>query len=350
MAQLFNLIFSDEPQDEFIKFTDQLLKIFQSCRINFLIGAGASQPAINVAGNIEKEVSDLYKADNDNEATNKLYSFLQEISVVNSKLSETTLNGDVAITHDAYKEFIKHIETILTERKTKILPRQVNIISTNYDLFVERVVGESAVLNLNDGFKRTANYSGKFKFSASSFFTSQYSNGNLYNYKVELPSINLLKLHGSLSWSIDESINEIIYNRPIFSMLPDIENKEVFLDNIALVLPRKHKFEQTVLQLIYYDLLRLFANELDRENVLLMSFGFSFADEHIYEIVKRSLKNPTLKLIIFAYNNVARQKYSKLFADYNNVTIVYSGDDSKPVNFNALNRLLASVLPSYKEL
>ncbi len=45
----------------------------------------------------------------------------------------------------------------------------------------------------------------------------------------------------------------------------------------------------------YYELLRIYNNELDREGTLLVSFGFSFGDKHILDITRRALKNPTLR-------------------------------------------------------
>ena len=44
---------------------------------------------------------------------------------------------------------------------------------------------------------------------------------------------------------------------------------EIVLDNVS------KKFGETVLERYYYDLLRIYANELDRNNALLLVFGFS---------------------------------------------------------------------------
>ena len=60
----------------------------------------------------------------------------------------------------------------------------------------------------------------------------------------------------------------------------------------------------------YYELLRIYNNELDREGTLLVSFGFSFGDSHILGITKRALKNPTLKLVAFAFNDTDRETTS----------------------------------------
>ena len=53
---------------------------------------------------------------------------------------------------------------------------------------------------------------------------------------------------------------------------------KAFVDAYAVVLPQTKKFHTTLMDSTYYELLRIYANELDREGTLLVSFGFSFGD------------------------------------------------------------------------
>ena len=46
---------------------------------------------------------------------------------------------------------------------------------------------------------------------------------------------------------------------------------------INRVFSLSNSFEQTILDQTYYDLLRIYTNELDKENTLLIAEGFSFA-------------------------------------------------------------------------
>jgi hypothetical protein len=87
------------------------------------------------------------------------------------------------------------------------------------------------------------------------------------------------------------------------------------------------------------------SNELDKENTLLLSEGFSFSDEHIYEIIKRSLRNPTLKLIIFCYGENEIETFKAKFNMFNNVEIIFSSTNN--IDFSVFNDLLLEVLPSY---
>jgi len=66
--------------------------------------------------------------------------------------------------------------------------------------------------------------------------------------------------------------------------------------------PTKEKFKTTVFDEQFYELLRIYANSLEKENTILFTLGFSFADEHIKQITIRAAdSNPTLQVIVFAY-------------------------------------------------
>ena len=48
-------------------------------------------------------------------------------------------------------------------------------------------------------------------------------------------------------------------------------------------------------------MLRVFQLELDKPQSVLIVVGFSFQDDHIAKMVRRSLKNPELMIYIFCY-------------------------------------------------
>ena len=249
----------------------------------------------------------------------------------------------------SYAEFISTLNKILIERKTDLLPRQANIFTTNYDLFIERASQDIPILKLNDGFSRTPNLDGIFSFSPQNFFNSVFNIGNLYNYRVEIPCVNLIKIHGSLSWkkADDDIVMHNVQKKPPLEAEEEdgqISNEQIadYNKEYAVILPQKSKFRETLMDRIYYDLLRIYANQLDKENTLLIAFGFSFIDEHIYDITKRALKNPTLKLIIFAYKTEDLEGYKTKFDGYNNVTVV-TPEDENNIDFTKFNSVLSSI-------
>jgi len=345
-----------KDKNEIIKI---LQKSVQSCNLNFLIGSGCSFPAISVLGNIEQEVEGVYKSGNDDKATEILTNFLQPFVENNNLIQQKSLveilrhesstsdkNADDKLTTTIrnYYNFIAGISRILFERKSNILHKQASIFSTNYDMFIEKtfeIFSESIVLN--DGFLRGPSLSNRYIFSTRHFYSKIFNTGNLYKYQVELPSINLIKLHGSLNWKIDQ--NDIVES---FDHLEQIVDKEPdSLESMVIVLPRKMKFSETVLNQNYYEMLRIFSNELDKENTILISEGFSFADEHICDIVKRALKNPTLRLLIFCFKKEELPEYKEIFSAFENVNIVYS-EDTK-IDFKVFTETIVDILPQKEE-
>ena len=328
---------------------EMLFKLFQSTRLNFIVGSGASMPAISIAGDLEFEVQDDYDDGNEEEATLKLYNFLEQVNTSTNQLVNKVSDVNKEVVQSGYNSLVKNIEKILNERRTNLLPKQVNIFTTNYDLFVEDSLDGFDSISLNDGFNRIPSLSGEFKFSTNTFFNSTFNNGNLYSYKVELPTINLFKMHGSMSWEFkDKEIIFSIPNRAPLTPGADSAAMDSYNRSHALILPRKHKFEETVLQHVYYDLLRLYANELDKENTTLLAFGFSFADEHISEITQRALKNPTLKIVIFAFDDAAKDGFVTLFDAFHNVDVISTGN-AKFLNFEKLNEIIRGVLPEEED-
>lgn len=335
-----------------------LRRLFQSGNLNFILGSGASMPAINIGGNIEKEIQDHFNDGDDEKAYRLIHSFLTTLQrpncwmVNNIPFPPIKGEGDYAkkienfkTTLGSYSDFIEIIERILNERKTNILPKQANIFTTNYDLFFEKASEKFATIKFNDGFTRTPNLNGKNLFSSQNFFNSLYNNGNLYGYKVEIPTINLIKIHGSLTWKKEVGIDSIHFNTnpvEVATDESDIAQIQAFNSKFAVILPQKGKFREAVIDRTFYDLLRLYANELDKENTLLIAFGFSFEDEHIYDITKRALKNPTLRLMIFAFDETAAQSFKAKFDGYSNVDIIAPADGTV-IDFNKLNGILTSL-------
>src|SRR6185436_13826702 len=87
-------------------------------------------------------------------------------------------------------------------------------------------------------------------------------------------------------------------------------------DQFPIVNPTKEKFKHTVLNETYYEMLRIYSNELEKENTVLFVMGFSFADEHIREISLRAANsNPTLLIYVFAHTRQAKAEIDTRFPD-----------------------------------
>lgn len=92
---------------------------------------------------------------------------------------------------------------------------------------------------------------------------------------------------------------------------------------LVMINPRKAKFRETVLDLHFYELMRLYANALEKPTTCLFAMGFSFADEHIAQITRRAVaSNPTLLVIVFAYDDTAKKAIDKCIGESNNNNII----------------------------
>lgn len=337
------------------KVLESIKNIIESCNLNFLVGSGLSVPFFETLGKIEVWLTGLeneksippnikeyirgclYKRylDAAMKKNNDIYFFDGTVGdyIDNATSDKDKLNN----TYKSHKEFLTNINHILYLRGRNTLSKQVNIFTGNIDIFFEKTI-EKLNLNFNDGF------SGIFtkRFSLSNFKRSFYQKSLHYDNISEMPVFNLLKIHGSLTWELSNntitfthleilnkaieeaekcefinlpllakrlkikeselSVKQIVEEAKKTSTIPNIRNFFDTYEKLQIINPTKEKFKETTLNQTYYELLRLYSNELEKENSVLFAMGFSFADEHIREITIRAIKsNPTLKLYICSY-------------------------------------------------
>ena len=278
MTEIVSLNSENEPAAKFLE------PYLQSGNLNFLIGSGASAPAIKTAGNIEADINTLLAANNDAEANKKSLEFITAISTANSKLSMTWGPTPPAIVkvRKNYVNFLSSIDKILFARKNILLSRQANIFTTNYDMFLEHAASRIPGLVLNDGFDRSS-VTKPPTFAPERYFDRTYRSGTFYSHQIEIPTINLIKLHGSLSWR-KRSDALVLDSKPIPPLSStdkaDPEKVDAFLKEHFLILPNLRKFHATLLERVYYDLLRLFSRAFDQQNIALFSFRFSSRTTH----------------------------------------------------------------------
>lgn len=219
------------------------------------------------------------------------------------------------------------------------------------------------------------------------------------SFQREIPTINLLKIHGSVTWSNNHGLIEVSLENKIFEKLSELSNKIIedihlfnaftddkliepseyedailnkqineenlkqelttiyaeftdkidsffeYYETLAVVNPTKQKFKDTVFQQHYYQLLRMLSFELEKPDSVLIVFGFSFADEHILEIVRRSIVNPKLKIYVIAFDNNAKSDIEKRLGNLGGNIIEYLPSKKMPDgseikgNFTYLNSL-----------
>ena len=332
----------------------------QDSNINFLFGSGMSAGYLEILGNIENLLTELDKKVFDDEKQKALIrasilnKYFEGVIEKNTNiLDEISTDPKLASTLNSYKTFFKTLNQLILLRRNKLLSKQVNIFTTNIDIFLEKAV-EEVGLESNDGFGKGF----KPKYDLSNFKKSIFQKSLHFDNSSEIPVFNILKIHGSLTWEYEKEniyfdstlkqtkmvkitsksdLIEVVTEDSKSNKKDDLESLIAkipastidetkfasFLeeyDKLSIVNPTKGKFQQTVLDQKYYDLLRIYANELERENTLLFVMGFSFADEHIRDLTIRvANSNPTLMIYIFARSSNSKNKLEKILDIENNV-------------------------------
>ena len=343
--------------------------------INFLFGSGASASYIPT---LKIDASNTYETI----LTNLDFSSIEDYIYYNyykEIISHTYCFDPIDATRRIkyndtltyYKSFISGLVGLLNRRSANHI-RRANIFTTNYDLFFEKAA-DSLLPNLK--FKLNDGSSGLIskQLDISNFHISTWHQGTHDSYRYEIPMINLVKMHGSVSWSKqnESTINIDYLNEENTLTLPDIdtdnrtlsqlivrntfsvdnefeliftsdekERLSLFRQNynkLAIVSPTKDKFRETVFQQHYYQSLRLLSYELEKPQSVLICFGFSFQDEHIREIIKRSLSNPTLKIFVFCYKKESKRDINDVISD-SRITFIYPKDDEDSLSFKKFTK------------
>ena len=322
---------------------DTLKRQFQSSNINILLGAGFSFGVAQLLGDIETRLAIAEFLDEDKAEVIKIEKEFFEKSILPMSDPQKIKVGE-----EGRIRFFDIIKKIIENRQSSILHKIINVYTTNYDLLIETAF-EKNHIDYVDGF------SGKIKptFSTANYgmiFSRQTSISSMTS---EVVTFNLYKVHGSLNW---ECKGSEIYCRNHVEAIKHIaahlgeEDFDTYYSSLQIINPTKEKFKQTVLNANYYDQLRMYCNELEKSNTVLLSFGFSFADEHILQMTKRSLKgNPTFSLIVFSFDEESTKKYKSFFEDYSNVFVYQlvekEADNVKVLKFTQddVNNLLEEV-------
>lgn len=341
MADIVDVTADNESTAKFLQ------SYIQSGNMNFLIGSGASFPAIATAGNIEGEINTLLAGGDQEQASRKCLEFIEQIDTVHGQMETTDTTNPIHAVAQSYKLFLTTIDRILFERKNILLPRQATVFTTNYDMFLEHASSLVPSVILNDGFERSSSLSPEFMFTPERYFDRTYRSGPVYGHQTEIPTINLVKLHGSLSWR--RKADSIVFDPVAVSKLTaaekaDITNVDGYLAKHFLILPNLRKFHETLMERVYYDLLRLFSKAMDRENTVLIAFGFSFADEHILDMTRRMLRNPTAQLIIVSFDHASADGFKVKFEKQRNVSVLRPAA-GVTIDFKHFNEMLESILP-----
>lgn len=283
-----------------------------------------------------------------------------------------------------YKAFLYTLLIILHKRQSP--ERRCNIFTTNYDgciaLSADQILSSGQYdFIINDG---SRGFRRKF-IQARNFNSFLFQTGVFGQTQSDVPQINLIHLHGSAYWkkesdniivdyqaatnyleiknitaqvsSLLKEFNQIVSSKDSsISSLDDINLDPLSSDlendfwtkykKIPVVNPEKWKFHETVFEEHYYQMLRALSYELEKPSTVFITFGFSFADEHILNLIKRSLSNDSLQVFICCFNGQEKEAMENKFRGYRNVQYIKT-DDS--LTFNVFNEQVFTLSSVYSK-
>lgn len=335
---------------DFVK--KELSQYLQIENLNFLIGSGCSShledgqelaiPTMySLYENFFKENSSFSIAGINAEQTfehnlEKMLDFMTATKMVDERMSIDSLinekintvkefirtsiigglgNDDVL---NSYKSF--YLKTIKKTRKAPI-----NVFTTNYDLYNEKALDELGFF-YNNGF--TGTYNRKFNPLCYNYAYVENMNLNKDIWQRISNFYNLYKIHGSITWV---NIDGQIYEKDYSHIKPE---------DATLIYPIPLK-DRTTLMTPYSDLFRSMQGALMNNNSLLITLGYSFADDHINRLILNALAVPTFRLIVFGEGeNIENLKK----IEDNRITIINSED-----KIHYFNRFVNDLMPDIQD-
>ena len=225
--------------------------------------------------------------------------------------------------------------------------RRANIFTTNYDVAFEYAFDKLGVQYIDgfSGFNRRT-----FKpeiFDHDIFFPGSTTQVKVHRIERVL---KYFKLHGSLTWFSEEPSSSNIYGireypidyiRSLMKKKPESAGK-------LMIYPTTEKKSHT-LDFPYSELLRQFANIISQPQSVLFTFGYSFRDEHINDIIHQALAIPSFTLVVIDFYGTEKSKGIKKLKELNDPRIIIiQGEQLGDLSFFVQN-ILPDIIESKEE-
>lgn len=249
---------------------------------------------------------------------NQVESLRSELKTTLRDFSTSILAGEHALitapTEKREKAFNYLVSFLMSFASRTGTRDRLQIFTTNYDRFIE-AGADVAGLHLIDRF--VGSLTPVFRSSRLDI-DMHYNPPGIRGEPRYLEGVaRFTKLHGSLDWvNTGELIRKI--GLPFGSAKIDPYLKAPGLsDDEALnlmIYPNAAKDRETAAY-PYVELFRDFAASVCRPNSTLISFGYSFGDEHINRVIEDMLTIPSTHLVVIAHNDPlgrVMQTYEKL--------------------------------------
>lgn len=230
-----------------------------------------------------------------NELNEGMQSFSQ--SILNSE------NGIAAASDEKREDAFNALVTFLMSFASRIGVRdRLNIFTTNYDRLIE-AGAEIAGLHLLDRF--LGNLMPIFRSSRLDL-DMHYNPPGIRGEPRYLEGVaRYTKLHGSVDWvQTDRDIRRIGLPFGATDITPFLQVPSLsgVTANELMIYPNAAKDRETA-GYPYVELFRDFASAVCRPNSVLVTYGYSFGDEHINRVIRDMLTIPSTHLVVISYDD-----------------------------------------------
>ncbi|WP_222982524.1 SIR2 family protein [Flagellimonas meishanensis] len=240
----------------------------------------------------------------DVEEEDELYDLVEEVETLKKELksgivgfANNVLAAEGNIVSSTNEAAAEYLMNFMLSFASRIATRErLNLFTINYDRILE-FGAELAGLHLID----------RFVGSISPIFRSSRLNIDIHYNPPGIRGeprylegvVNFTKLHGSLDWVENDGIVQRF-------ALP-YGAKEISTYNIQegslMIYPNSSKDRETA-EYPYVELFRDFASAVIRPNSTVVSYGYSFGDDHINRVLNDMLTIPSTHLVIIAFDDV----------------------------------------------
>ena len=265
---------------------------------------GNIEDQIRVANELLRGIEIL--AANDPDIAEKATNLKTDLKSVLDEFAKSILkseNGLITSNENDLEQAFNYLVSFLMSFGSRTGTRdRLQIFTTNYDRFIE-AGAELAGLHLLD----------RFVGSLAPIFRSSrldvdmhYNPPGIRGEPRYLEGVaRFTKLHGSLDWiDTEKTIKRFGLPFGAKSIDPYLEAPGLTgADALQLMIyPNSAKDRETAAY-PYVDLFRDFAAAVCRPNSTVISFGYSFGDEHINRVIEDMLTIPSTHLVVISYND-----------------------------------------------
>ena len=226
-----------------------------------------------------------------------------------------SLLTDIAKKHLKENRYYYHEHFTKKVLQRSLNLKRANIFTTNYDLAFDNAFDRLGVNYIN-GFSGFHNrYFKPETFEYDIFFPGSTTQGKVQRIEKVL---RYFKIHGSLTWVNREPSANCVYG--IEELPMELIRKNEQYDSL-MIYPTTVKKSYT-LDYPYSELFRQFSISIAQTQSVLITFGYSFSDEHINDLIYQALTIPSFTLIIVDFKGTEGSAEIKRLKELNDPRII----------------------------